>query len=67
MSEPGDTNGDSHNNGTYKMFIKVAQPNVPGGADRGPGAIKPGEDLNPVKVLRARYDVWRAAQPKDYK
>lgn len=67
MSEPGDTNGDSHNNGTYKMFIKVAQPNVPGGADRGPGAIKPGEDLNPVKVLRARYDVWRATQPKDYK
>jgi len=67
MSEPGDTNGDSHNNGTYKMFIKVAQPNVPGGADRGPGAMKPGEDLNPVKTLRARYDVWRAAQPKDYK
>jgi hypothetical protein len=37
MSEPGDTNGDSHNNGTYKMFIKVAQP----GEDRGPGAMKP--------------------------
>ena len=67
MSEPGDTNGQSHNDGTYKMFIKVAQPNVPGGADRGPGAIKPGEDLNPVKTLRARYDVWRAAQPASYK
>jgi hypothetical protein len=67
MSEPGDTNGDSHNNGSYKMFIKVAQPTVPGGADRGPGAMKPGEDLNPVKTLRARYDVWRAAQPASYK
>ena len=63
LSEPGDTNGDSHNNGTYKMFIKVAQP----GEDRGPGAMKPGEDLNPVKTLRARYDVWRAAQPASYK
>jgi hypothetical protein len=67
MSEPGDTNGQSHNDGTYKMFIKVAQPNVAGAADRGPGAIKPGEDLNPVKTLRARYDVWRAAQPASYK
>jgi uncharacterized Ntn-hydrolase superfamily protein len=63
MSEPGDMNGDSHNNGAYKMFIKVAQP----GDDRGPGAMKPGEDLNPVKTLRARYDVWRAAQPASYK
>lgn len=67
MSEPGDTNGDSHNNGTYKMFIKVAQPTQPNGADRGPGAIKPGEDLNPVKTLRARYEVWRKAQPPDFK
>jgi len=67
MSEPGDTNGDSHNNGTYKMFIKVAQPTLPNGADSGPGAMKPGEDLNPVKTLRARYDVWRKAQGRDYK
>jgi hypothetical protein len=67
MSEPGDTNGDSHNNGTYKMFIKVAQPTQPGGADRGPGAIKPGEDLNPVKTLRVRYDIWRKAQPATFK
>src|SRR5262245_66578398 len=66
MSEPGDTNGDSHNNGTYKMFIKVAQPNAPN-TDRGPGAIKPGEDLNPVKTLRVRYDAWRALQPANYK
>ena len=67
MSEPGDTNGDSHNNGTYKMFIKVAQPTQPGGADRGPGAIKPGEDLNPVKTLRVRYDEWRKTQPPTFR
>jgi len=67
MSEPGDANGDSHNNGTYKMFIKVAQPTTPNGGDAGPGAIKPGEDLNPVKTLRARYDAWRAAQPASYR
>ena len=67
MSEPGDTNGDSHNNGTYKMFIKVAQPTLPNGNDPGPGAIKPGEDLNPVKVLRQRYDEWRKRQAKDFR
>jgi hypothetical protein len=67
MSEPGDTDGKSHNDGTYKMFIKVAQPSLPNGNDVGPGAIKPGEDLNPVKVLRARYDVWRKAQPANFR
>ncbi len=63
MSEPGDTNGDSHNNGKYKMYITVAQP----GADRGAGAIKEGENLNPVKTLRVRYDAWRKAQPANFK
>lgn len=67
MSEPGDTNGDSHNNGNYKMFIKVAQPSLPNNVDPGPGKIKPGEDLNPVKVLRLRYDEWRKAQPATFK
>jgi hypothetical protein len=51
MSDPKDTNGDSHNNGKYSMYITVAQP----GENRGPGAIKAGENLNPVKTLRARY------------
>jgi len=63
MSELGDTNGDSHNNGKYKMYITVAQP----GADRGAGAIKEGENLNPVKTLRVRYDAWRKAQPANFK
>ena len=26
MAEPTDTNGDSHNNGKYAMYITVAQP-----------------------------------------
>src|SRR6188472_1844156 len=36
MADANDTNGDSHNNGKYAMYINVAQP----GADRGPGAMK---------------------------
>src|SRR5580765_1736247 len=52
MAEANDTNGDSHNNGTYSMYLTVAQPSAPGGPDRGPGAIKPSENLNPVKTLR---------------
>jgi uncharacterized Ntn-hydrolase superfamily protein len=58
-----DTSGDSHNNGKYAMYITVAQP----GADRGPGAIKAGENLNPVKTLRVRYDAWRKLQPATYR
>ncbi|MEO6223339.1 MAG: DUF1028 domain-containing protein [Vicinamibacterales bacterium] len=63
MSDPKDTNGDSHNNGKYSMYITVAQP----GPDRGEGAIRDDENLNPVKTLRARYDVWRKAQPATFK
>ena len=63
MSDPDDTNGDSHNNGKYKMYITVAQP----GENRGAGAIKEGENLNPVKTLRVRYDAWRKTQPANLK
>jgi hypothetical protein len=63
MADPKDTNGDSHNNGTYAMYLTVSQP----GADKGPGQIKAGENLNPVKTLRARYDAWRKAQPASFK
>src|SRR3989441_7646033 len=59
MAERTDTNGDSHNNGTYAMYLTVAQP----GSDRGPNAIKEGENLNPVKTLRMRYDAWKKTQP----
>jgi Family of unknown function (DUF1028) len=61
MAETTDTNGDSHNNGTYTMFIRVAQP------DHGPLSIHAGENLNPVKTLRLRYDEWRSKQPASFK
>ena len=63
MSERTDTNGDSHNNGKYAMYLTVAQP----GENNGPGAIKAGENLNPVKTLRMRYDAWRKLQPPTFK
>lgn len=63
MAESTDTSGDSHNNGKYAMYLTVSQP----GPDRGPGAIKPGENLNPVKTLRARYDAWRKTQPASFR
>jgi hypothetical protein len=61
MAERNDTNGDSHNNGKYTMYITVSQP------DHGPNAIKEGENLNPVRTLRMRYDVWRKAQPASFR
>jgi hypothetical protein len=63
MAEKNDTSGDSHNNGKYTMYINVAQP----GSDHGPNVIKPGENLNPVKTLRMRYDEWRKKQPPSFK
>jgi uncharacterized Ntn-hydrolase superfamily protein len=61
MAEKSDTNGDSHNNGNYAMFLRVAQPG------RGDNEIRAGENLNPVKTLRMRYDAWRKAQPGSFK
>jgi hypothetical protein len=61
MAEKTDTNGDSHNNGQYTMFLRVAQP------DKGANAIHEGENLNPVKTLRLRYDEWRKTQPASFK
>ena len=63
MAETTDTNGDSHNNGEYAMYLTVSQP----GDDRGAGAVTAGENLNPVKTLRMRYDEWRRQQPADYR
>ena len=62
MAEKTDTNGDSHNNGSYAMYINVSQP----AADHAKG-IKEGENLNPVKTLRLRYDAWRKMQPASFK
>jgi len=63
MAEKNDSSGDSHNNGKYAMYITVSQP----GPDHGPNTIKAGENLNPVKTLRVRYDAWRKAQPASFK
>ncbi len=63
MAESTDTNGDSHNNGKYAMYLTVSQP----GADKGPNAIRSGENLNPVKALRMRYDAWRKTQPASFR
>jgi hypothetical protein len=65
MAEPNDVNGDSQNNGKYAMYITVSQP----GPDKGPNEVKPGagENLNPVKTLRMRYDRWRKQQPASFK
>jgi len=62
MAERNDTNGDSHNNGKYTMYLTVSQP-----SSGGPNAIHAGENLNPVKTLRMRYDVWRKAQPASFR
>jgi len=63
MADKGDASGDSHNNGKYAMYITTAQP----GPDHGPHAIRAGENLNPVKTLRTRYDAWRKTQPASFK
>ena len=56
-ADPKDTNGDSHNNGKYSVYLTTSQP----GPDKGPYQIKAGENLNPVKTLRMRYDAWKKA------
>jgi hypothetical protein len=63
MAEKTDTSGDSHNNGRYAMYITVSQP----APDHGPNAIREGENLNPVKTLRLRYDAWRKQQPATFR
>ncbi len=62
MAERADTNGDSHNNGKYTMYTTVTQPE-----SGGPNAIHTGENLNPVKTLRMRYDAWRKTQPASFR
>ena len=56
-ADPEDTNGDSHNNGKYSMYLTTSQP----GQGKGPYQIKAGENLNPMKTLRMRYDAWKKA------
>lgn len=62
MANTNDPVGSSHSDGRYGMYLTVAQP-----SQGGPNAIKPGENLNPVKTLRARYNAWRRTQPASFK
>ncbi len=62
MANRDDTSGDAHSNGKYALYLTVAQPN-----QTGPNVITRGENLNPVKTLRTRYDAWRRTQPASYK
>lgn len=62
MADRNDTNGKSHNDGKYAMYLQVVQPNQ-GGAN----AIHAGENLNPVRTLRLRYNAWRAQQPAGFR
>src|SRR5258705_8692447 len=48
MAEKGDTNGDSHNNGKYTMYLTVSQP----APDHGPNVIREGGNPNTAKRLR---------------
>jgi Raf kinase inhibitor-like YbhB/YbcL family protein len=57
-ADPKDTSGDSHNNGKYSVYLTTSQP----GPEKGPYQIKAGENLNPVKTLRMRYDAWKKTQ-----
>jgi len=45
-----DSSGDSFNDGDYDLYISVTDQDVTAG-----------ENANPVKTLRLRYDAWRAA------
>jgi hypothetical protein len=62
MAERGDAVGASHNDGQYAMYLTVSQPES-GGAQ----AVRAGENLNPVKTLRLRYDAWRRQQPPSFR
>lgn len=49
VANPDDPEGESFNDGEYALYIDVHDQN-----------IQPGENANPVKTLRMRYDRWKA-------
>ena len=61
MANPSDLSDVLHNDGKYAMYIPVSQPSP----DHPKGA-KPGENLNPVRTLRIRYDAWRKTMPSSF-
>ena len=52
-ADPSDTSGASFNDGRYMMYVAVANDD-----------ILPGENANPVKTLRLRYEAWKKAKPR---
>lgn len=49
VADPEDTSGESYNDGDYALYLNVTDDD-----------LRPGEDANPVKTLRMRYDAWKA-------
>jgi len=49
VAESDDPEGDSFNDGDYSLYIDVTDQN-----------IEAGENANPVRTLRMRYDRWKA-------
>ncbi len=52
-ADPDDKNGAAFNDGQYAMYVAVTNDD-----------ILPGENANPVKTLRLRYDAWKKAHPR---
>lgn len=52
-ADPSDTSEASFNDGRYTMYVAVANDD-----------ILPGENANPVKTLRLRYEAWKKAKPR---
>lgn len=51
VADAADPSGSSYNDGDYALYLNVAD-----------DALRPGEDANPVRTLRTRYDAWKARQ-----
>ena len=52
-ADPTDKNGAAFNDGQYAMYVAVTNDD-----------ILPGENANPVRTLRLRYDAWKKAHPR---
>ncbi len=52
VADADDPEGDSFNDGEYSLYIDVTDEN-----------IEEGENANPVRTLRMRYDRWKADNP----
>jgi len=50
-ADRNDTEGTSHNDGQYAVFLNVTDQNT-----------RADENANPVATLRMRYDVWKRGQ-----